>query len=53
MEVTFQCKRQKVKITCKKTSSMSNGEKGRGENTAGMGKRKSSTGWGADCNFEW
>lgn len=38
MEVTFQCNRQQVNITCKETSSMSYGDKGRGENTAGMGK---------------
>ena len=34
--VTFRCNRQQVNTTCKETSSMSNGDKGRGENTAGM-----------------
>lgn len=37
-EVTFQCNRQQVNTTFKETSSMSNGDKGRGENTARMGE---------------
>lgn len=45
-------KREKVNITCKKTSTLSNGDKGRGENTAEMGKRKSGTDWGVGCDFE-